>query len=218
MSAANSIIRDPAHCPGVNPVSDNISEAHAEVGPKALTLTGCRVCPDIFSYCLCTRSTSRDFSLLSHSRRSRTFSPTCNMYFLSDNGKEKVLNRFWNYWFFKKFCNTVRDRTEYNLDVISQAQKACIARLPVLAHHRLTAWTAWYQQLFYWNRNTNIQGGEITDCSTKEEELAGWCLLQEVTMNKSLRQLGLWIQNSSLHLHLNPLCQYQKLATGFQTF
>ena len=80
-----------------------------------------------------------------------------------------------------------------------------LQELTVSAHHRVIAWTSWYQQPFYWNRNTNVRGGEVTVCSAKEEELSSRCLLQEVSTDKSLQKLGYWIQYSSLHLHLNAL-------------
>ena len=51
------------------------------------------------------------------------------MSFLSDNGNEKIINRFWNSWLFQIFCNTLRDPTESNLDVVLQPQNACIARI-----------------------------------------------------------------------------------------
>ena len=51
------------------------------------------------------------------------------MSFLSNDGNEKILNRFSYNWFFKKKINTVRDPTEGNFDVVSQSQKTCIARI-----------------------------------------------------------------------------------------
>ena len=45
----------------------------------------------------------------------------------------------------------------------------------------------------------------MTDFIAKEEELAGQCLLQEVSLDRSLRQLEHWIQYPRLHLHLNAL-------------
>ena len=61
------------------------------------------------------------------SRKSRIFSPACNISLLSD-ANEKILNRFRNFRFFRSFCNTVRDPRECNLHVIWQPQKLCIAR------------------------------------------------------------------------------------------
>ena len=58
--------------------------AAPKVGPQASVFTKCWVCLDIFSWYWCTRSLSRVFSLLPPSRRSRIFSPACNMSFLSD--------------------------------------------------------------------------------------------------------------------------------------
>ena len=89
--------------------------AASEVDPQASTFTECH-------------SSSRVFFLLSASRRSRIFSPTCNMSFLSYDSNEKILSRFRNPLFFKSFCNTVRDPTKCNLDVVSQPQKVCISR------------------------------------------------------------------------------------------
>ena len=99
------------------------------IGPRVSILTECWVCPDIFSWYLCTRRTSKVFSHLPLNRRSRIFSPACNMSFLSDNGNEKIINRFWNSWLFQIFCNTLRDPTERNFDVVLQPQNACIARI-----------------------------------------------------------------------------------------
>ena len=99
----------------------------SEVDPQASNLTECQVCPNILSWNLCTRSSSRVLSLLPPSRRSRIFSPACNMSFLPDTN-EKILNRSRNSSFFKNFWNTARDPTKCNLDVVLQPQKVCIAR------------------------------------------------------------------------------------------
>ena len=96
------------------------------MGPRASTFTKYWICLDIFSWYLCRRSSSRVFFLLPPNRRTRIFSPACNMSSLSD-ANQKILNKFRNSWFFKHFCNTVRDPTECNLDVISQSLKVCIA-------------------------------------------------------------------------------------------
>ena len=58
----------------------------------------------------------------------------------------------------------------------------------------------------------------MTDCSAKEEELAGRCLFQEVSLDRCLQQLEHWIQHPHLHLHLNALCCYKKLTIGPQAF
>ena len=51
------------------------------------------------------------------------------MSFLSDDDSEKTLNRFRNTLFFKKLRNSVRDPAECYLDVVSNPQKAYIARI-----------------------------------------------------------------------------------------
>ena len=72
-----------------------------------------------------------------------------------------------------------------------------LQELTVSGHHWVTAWTSWYQHLFYWNQNTIVQGGEVIDWdySAKEEEWQGQFLLQ-VSTDKSL---------SNLHVHMNSL-------------
>ena len=175
LSAANHILRDPAHCLLFTPVSDDISEAHADVQHlkwvHKLQLWWCRVCPDIFSWYLCTRSSSGVFFLFSSSNRSRIFSPACNMSFLSD-AKKKILSRFQNSWFFKSFCNTVRDPTECNLDVASEPQKVCLARFDRVS-------------------------SSPSNCLD--------FLISTAVLLVCLRQFEYWIQYSRLHLYLNAL-------------
>ena len=129
------------------------------------------------------------------------------MSFLSD-ANEKILNRFWNFSF---FCNF---KIFVVLYVIQQNailmwyhnhKRYVLQNLNVSVHHWVIASTSWCQQPFYWNYNTIARGSEVTDWSANEEELAGQCLLQEVWLDRCLRQLGHWIQYPRLHLHLNAL-------------
>ena len=51
---------------------------------------------------------------------------------MSDANK-KILTRFQNSWFLKRFGDTVRDPTECNLVVVSQQLKVCIARFECIS-------------------------------------------------------------------------------------
>ena len=144
------------------------------------------------------------FSLIPPNRRSGIFTPAWNMSSLSDDVNEKILNRFRNSKFFKHFCNTVHDPTERNLGMVSQLQKVCVARIgcvssspsncldflistAVLPESKYKC-TRWWSELL-----------------TKEEQLTGWGLLQEVSLDRSLQQVWHSIQYLRLHLHLNAL-------------
>ena len=99
--AVNPILRDPAHSSLSTLVSYDICKAHIAVHhlewvQEVQLSWNVGVCLDIFSWYLCTRSSSRVFSLLPLSGRSRIFSPACNMSFLPD-ANEKILDRFRNY-------------------------------------------------------------------------------------------------------------------------
>ena len=91
--------------------------------------------------------------------------------------------------------------------LVSQPQKASISKIDCVSSSS-NCLEFLISTAILLESETNVQGHKMTDwdCGAKEEELAGRCFLQEVSMNKSWWKLGHWIQYSSLYLQLNALC------------
>ena len=169
------------------------------MGSRASTLTGVK---SVFTFChnIYVHKAHQEFSPY-HLAEEEVFFPVWNMSFLSDDSNEKILFGILN--FSKNFVIMYLIQQNATLMWYHSHKRHLLQELTVSDHHQVTAWTAWYQQLFYWNWNTNRWGG---DCSAKKEELADWSLLQELSLDRFLWQLGHWIQYPYLqHLHLHSI-------------
>ena len=209
LSAANPIRRDPAHTPLSTPVSDDISKAHADL-QRLKWIHKLQIWRNV-------KSALTFYHEIYVHEAHQEFSPSCHL-------AEEV--EFSLKLAICLFCLILTKRSSIDLGILYFSKifeillviqqnptlmwhyshkRYVLQDLTVSAHHRVIAWTSWYQQRFYWNWNRSARGGEVTDCSATEEELGDQCLLQEVPLDRCLRQLGHWIQYPRLHLHLNAL-------------
>ena len=164
------------------------------MGPGTLTLTECRVCPDIFSH---VHETHQKFSLSCHiAEEVEIYLQLAICLFCLMMVMKRSSIDFRIIDFSKKKLILCVIQQNATLMWCHSHKRHALQELTVSAHNRVTARSSWYRQLFYWNRNTNVRCSEVTDWenSPKEEELAGQCLLQEVPMEKPLRKLGHWMQ------------------------
>ena len=79
---------------------------------------------------------------------------------------------FCNSWFSKTFVILYVMQHNVTLMWYQSHKRNVLQDVNVSAHHWVTAWISWYQQPFYWSWNINTRGGEMSDWSVKEEEIA----------------------------------------------
>ena len=176
LSAANHILRDPAHSLLSTPVSDDISNAHADVQHLKWVheLQLWRNIESVlkFSHDIYVHEARQEFSPSCHLEEEVDFSLQLAIWLMLMK-RSSIDFGILNFW--KSFVMLYVIQQNVTLMWYHSHKRYVLQDLTVSAHHWVAAWTSWYQQLFYWNWNTNARGGEVTDCSTKEEELAGRC-------------------------------------------